>query len=62
MTVQKYYKVQEVASLLQVPDFQVYELAHMGELQAFKVGKHWRIPESGLETYIERQTKLYNLK
>lgn len=31
-----------------------YKLVNSGELPAFQIGKLWRVPKSGLQTFIHR--------
>jgi excisionase family DNA binding protein len=44
--------VVEVAKWLRVPKSTVYKMAKKGQLPAFKVGKHWRVPMHELEVWI----------
>ena len=43
MITKKYLKIKDASRILPVPDFQIYELAHMGELKVFKVGKYLKM-------------------
>lgn len=60
MTMEKLYTVQEVAEILQVSQrsvFRYMEANNKNQLQAFKVGRSWRIKESELKRYINDQQK-----
>jgi excisionase family DNA binding protein len=45
----KYLKVEEVATLLRVHVRTVRDWIQRGEIQAYKIGKHWRIRLDDLE-------------
>lgn len=47
------YTVQEVASILRIGRRQCYELVRTGAIQAVRLGRSWRIPESVLRELIE---------
>lgn len=58
MAIEKLYTVAEVAEILQVSErsvFRYMEAGNENQLQAFKVGRAWRIKESELYRYISRQ-------
>lgn len=47
---------QEVARQLAVHESTVVRLLHRGEFpNAFKVGRAWKIPQTDLEAYVEKQ-------
>jgi excisionase family DNA binding protein len=43
------YTIAQVAQLLQVPYRQIYNSVTEGRMNAFRVGRHWRIPDHELE-------------
>ena len=47
--------VDEVAQYLRIPKNTVYKMTRSGDLRAFKVGKHWRVPRVELGAWIARQ-------
>lgn len=47
-------RVREVAEALSVSTMTVYRLIKDGELQAFRVGHGWRVPEDDLRSYLTR--------
>lgn len=58
MAIEKLYTVQEVAEILQVHErtvFRYMQADNKNQLQAFKVGRAWRIKESELNRYINNQ-------
>ncbi len=60
MAIEKLYTVAEVAKILQVSErsvFRYMEAGNKNQLQAFKVGRAWRIKESELNRYISEQQK-----
>ena len=60
MAIEKLYTVAEVAEILQVSErsvFRYMEAGNKNQLQAFKVGRAWRIKESELHRYISDQQK-----
>jgi excisionase family DNA binding protein len=48
--------VREVAEAMRVSTMTVYRLIKCGDLQAIRVGKHFRIRESDLSRYLDEQT------
>lgn len=51
---ERLYTVKEVAGHLGLTDDTVRRLIQRRELEASKVGHDWRIPESGITDYLER--------
>jgi excisionase family DNA binding protein len=49
----EFLKVEEVASLLKVKEKTVREWIGRGELEAYKIGKEWRIRRDHLDEAIE---------
>ncbi|NOZ22562.1 MAG: helix-turn-helix domain-containing protein [Planctomycetes bacterium] len=47
----------QAAQLLCISESEIKKLLREGNLQAYKVGRKWVIPESSLEAYL--QSKLY---
>jgi excisionase family DNA binding protein len=50
------YSVEEVAGLLKIGISTTYMLVRNGTIQGFKIGYRWKISESALNNYIERQS------
>jgi excisionase family DNA binding protein len=48
--------VREVAGSMRVSTMTVYRLIRAGALPAIRVGKHFRIRERDLDSYLESQT------
>lgn len=48
----RFLTVAEVARLMRVSKMTVYRLVHAGELQAVRVGRSFRVPESAVHTYL----------
>ena len=58
MAIEKLYTVAEVAEILQVSErsvFRYMQANNKNQLQAFKIGRAWRIKESELNRYISNQ-------
>jgi putative molybdopterin biosynthesis protein len=49
-------RVNEVAVLLRVGRWTVYELIRRGELPALRIGRLVRVPRHGLEAWVRRST------
>lgn len=49
----KVYSTKEVATILGVNYMTVYNLIQRGDLNAFKVGRHYKIKADELEKYID---------
>ena len=45
----------EVAEILYIGKNAIYDLLNSGELPAFRIGRSWKIPRSGLEEYVIRK-------
>ncbi len=50
----KYLTTEEVAKKLRVTTWTIYNLIKRGELNAFRVGAQWRIPQEEVNAMIER--------
>ena len=46
--------VNEVAGVLRVSKMTIYRLVHCGELNAVRIGRSFRVPESAVSAYLER--------
>ena len=58
MAIEKLYTIAEVAEILQVSERSIFRYIKEGSkhhLNAFKVGRAWRIKESDLNRYINSQ-------
>ena len=47
----------EVAEILYIGKNAIYDLLNSGELPAFRIGRSWKIPRSGLEEYIMKKCR-----
>jgi len=50
----KFLTVAEVATTMRVSKMTVYRLVHGGELEAVRVGRSFRVPESAVEEYLRK--------
>ncbi len=48
----RFLTVAEVASLMRVSKMTVYRLVHSGELNAVRVGRSFRVPETAVHAYL----------
>ena len=48
----RFLTVAEVALIMRVSKMTVYRLCHSGELEAIRVGRSFRIPESAVNQYL----------
>lgn len=48
----RFLTVAEVARLMRVSKMTVYRLVHSGDLQAVRVGRSFRVPESAVHAYL----------
>ncbi|TFD99400.1 helix-turn-helix domain-containing protein [Jeotgalibacillus salarius] len=49
--------VAQVAEYLQLSEMTTYKLVQTGKIPGFKIGRHWRVKRSDLETLIEQLKK-----
>ncbi len=49
-----YMTVAEVAGQMRVSKMTVYRLVHSGELEAVRVGRSFRVPESAVEEFLSK--------
>ena len=49
---ERFLTVAEVASIMSVSKMTVYRLVHSGELEAFRVGRSFRVPEKAVNEYM----------
>lgn len=52
LTEMKFLTVAEVATVMRVSRMSVYRLIHSGELEAVRVGRSFRVPESAVQEYL----------
>lgn len=52
MKEERYYSIEEVATMLKVVYLTVYRWIQTGKLTAYKAGKQYRIKESDLNTFM----------
>lgn len=50
-------RFEEVMEFLNIGKNTLYNLLNAGEINAFKIGKVWKIPRKSVEEYIERKVK-----
>lgn len=48
-------QIEEVMEYLNIGKNTVYGLLKSGELNAFKIGKVWKIPKASVEDYVRRK-------
>jgi excisionase family DNA binding protein len=48
----RFLTVAEVAAVMRVSKMTVYRLVHAGELASVRVGRSFRVPESGVNDYL----------
>ncbi len=51
----RFLTVAEVAAELRVSTMTVYRLIHSGEMQAVRVGRSYRVPETALDGFLAAQ-------
>ena len=49
--------VLDVARFLRVPKSTVYKLARLGQLPAYKIGKHWRFLRRDIHDWMHNRTQ-----
>ena len=54
---EKVYTPEQVAEQLQISRYTVMEHLRGGRLKGMKIGKLWRVRESDLEEFMQRQTR-----
>ena len=50
-------RFEEVMEFLNIGKNTLYTLLNNGEINAFKIGKVWKIPKKSVEEYIDRKVK-----
>jgi len=50
----RFLTVAEVAQTMRVSKMTVYRLVHNGELEAVRVGRSFRVPESAVDDYLKK--------
>ena len=50
-----FMKLEEVMEYLNIGKNTMYGLLKSGELNAFKIGKVWKIPKASVEDYVRRK-------
>ena len=51
--------VDDIAEALKIGSTQAYKIIQSGQIYAFKEGKSWRIPKSGLIEYINKLSLIH---
>jgi excisionase family DNA binding protein len=49
--------ISQVAKYLQISEVTTYRLVQEGKIQAFKVGRGWRVKREDLKGFIEKQKR-----
>lgn len=49
----KFYTVKELSDLLKVSNKTIRDTIAAGDIEAYKVGREWRISEEAVRTYLE---------
>lgn len=49
--------ITQVAEYLQISEVTTYKLVSEGKINAFKIGRHWRIKKDDLNEFIEKLKK-----
>lgn len=49
--------ISQVAKYLQISEVTTYRLVQEGKIQAFKVGRGWRVKREDLQGFIEKQKR-----
>lgn len=52
---EKWLKVRDVAEALSMSQKTIHKLIKDGQLPGKRIGHHWRIPESGLAEFLNKQ-------
>lgn len=50
-------EIHEIQKLLGIGRNKVYSLIRSGEIEAFKIGREWKVTEDAVDNYIKRQSK-----
>lgn len=61
MAQEKSYTPEEVAELLKISKYTVYEMVKRGDLSAYRIGRKLRFQESDIEEYIKRAKGMDNV-
>lgn len=56
MNTYKLYTIAEISDILKVTPRTIYNYIKNEDLEAVKIGKHWRITDSALQEFIENGT------
>lgn len=54
------YTLEEVCDILSITKRTVYNYINAGKLNAFKMGKYWRVTEENLRAFTEQSTPVVN--
>lgn len=57
----KSYTPEEVAEMLKISKYTVYEMVKRGDLEAYRVGRNLRIQDSDIEAYINKSRAIDNV-
>ena len=51
----------EVCEVLRIGKNQASKILSKGEIQAFKIGGHWKVPKQSIEAYLLTSSKCLNI-
>jgi excisionase family DNA binding protein len=54
----KFYTVKELSDLLKVSEIHIRTIIRDKQLEAFKVGREWRVTEESIQAYIEKNKNI----
>lgn len=49
--------ITQVAEYLKISEITTYKLVQEGKIQAFKVGRHWRVMKEDIKEFIDKQKR-----
>jgi len=58
----KFYTVADIASLLSVTEKTIRDTINRGDIEAYKVGKYWRISQSAFDEYLKSNSNRNSTK
>ena len=50
------YTVEEISEMLKVSSVVIRKHLRSGDLQGYKIGKHWRIPKESLDKFLKESS------
>ena len=55
-------KIEDVMKLLDIGKNTLYNLLRNGDINAFKIGKVWKIPKSSVDDYVRRHLQRHTIR